>query len=202
MFKTIKFLLAAVLFATVLSLPARAAVLVTDDVGNLLGANDVYVGGSLFDVTFNNGTCPALWPGCGDVFSPLFTFQTDADAMDAANALIMEVFSANDVFDTDPTRANGCDDPTACYIITPYALDGDMETVFAYNALNHADNSLDISLFAGIGTYTPTNPDATYAIWSAASTSTPVPEPETVWLFLPAALGLIASRGRRNRRRP
>lgn len=167
---------------------AQAATLDVDGGGNLLGASGIEVGGSLYDVSFANGICQDFWHRCGDLF-PAFTFPTAVDAMAAANALISELFSDNNGFDTTPTLTNGCDDPAACYIITPYALDGDGETVFAYNALNLAGNGFDTAIAASIGTYTPTNADATYAIWSP--NVSPVPLPAAAWLFGTALIGLI-----------
>jgi hypothetical protein len=112
--------------------------------------------------------------------------------MAAATALITALFSANNAFDATPTLTNGCNDSSACYIITPYALDGDMETVFAYNAVNLSGGGSDTVIMASIGTYTPTNPDATYARWSVSVS--PVPVPAAVWLFGTALVGFACLR--------
>lgn len=173
---------------------AQAATLNLDSGGNLLGASGIEVGGSHYDVSFGNGICADFWPRCGDI-TPEFTFQTASDAMAAATALITALFSANNAFDATPTLTNGCNDSSACYIITPYALDGDMETVFAYNAVNLSGGGSDTVIMASIGTYTPTNPDATYARWSVSVS--PVPVPAAVWLFGTALVGLPAFGKRR-----
>lgn len=182
-------LIAALLLACLAPGSLQAATLDLDGSGNLLGANGVSVNGTLYDVSFGNGICRDFWDSCGNII-PAFTFQTPAAALAAATALITDLFSADDVFDAIPTLTNGCDDPSACFIITPYALDGDMETVFAYNALNLAGNGSDSVIPASIGTFTPTNPDATYARWSPSLA--PVPVPAAVWLFLAAIAGIGA----------
>jgi hypothetical protein len=50
-----------------------------------MGASDVLVDGSLYDVQFLDGTCIDLYDGCDEVSD--FTFQTSASAVLASQAL-------------------------------------------------------------------------------------------------------------------
>ena len=181
-----------VVMAGFISNHAQAATLNLDSSGNLLGASGIEVGGSHYDVSFGNGVCADFWSGCN---TSEFTFQTASDAMAAATALITALFSANDAFDTTSTLTIGCDAASDCYIITPYALNGAMDTVLAYNARNRSSNDSDTVILASIGTGTQTNADATYARWSASVS--PVPVPAAVWLFGTALVGLLGFGKRR-----
>jgi hypothetical protein len=67
---------------------AQAAVLIVVG-GELQGATDVNVGGTLYDVQFVEGTCIDLYDGCDDVSD--FAFVTVADAFVAAEALLEQV---------------------------------------------------------------------------------------------------------------
>ena len=82
--------------AVVLVLVASSAQAATLNVvgGQLLGASDVLVDGSLYNVEFLDGTCIDLYNGCDDVSD--FTFQTEAAALLAAQALLLQVFENGD----------------------------------------------------------------------------------------------------------
>ncbi len=77
-----KYVLAAVL--VLMASGAQAATLNVIG-GQLHGAFDVNVGGSLYDVEFVDGTCIALYGGCDEASD--FTFQTCASAQLAAHVL-------------------------------------------------------------------------------------------------------------------
>lgn len=72
------------------SAPSFAATLIVDGSGQLRGAAGVDVGGTLYDVTFREGTCTALFDGCDDPSD--FTFTTLTDAQAASQALLNQVF--------------------------------------------------------------------------------------------------------------
>ncbi len=72
-------LLAYVVIAfSVLSADARAALLLIDNTGKLIGADSVLIGQSLYNVTIVDGTCEALFNGCNDLEDFDFTDQTTA----------------------------------------------------------------------------------------------------------------------------
>ena len=65
--------------------PAAAATLLVNGSGQLTGAAGVNVNGTLYDVTFVEGTCFDLFTGCDALAD--FTFITAADALAASEAL-------------------------------------------------------------------------------------------------------------------
>ncbi len=125
--------------AAVLVLVASGAQAATLNVigGQLHGAFDVNVGGSLYDVEFVDGTCIALYGGCDEASD--FTFQTFASAQLAARALLDQVFldGASGPFDSDPSLTRGCEGATACDPLTPYAVAGGDQ--FSYVWAENAD---------------------------------------------------------------
>src|SRR5262245_52041146 len=91
---------------------ASAATLIV--AGKLFGASDVDVNGTLYNVMFVDGTCIALFSGCDEASD--FTFQTEADARAASQALGDQVFFNSQgpigvppiEFDTTPGLTAGC----------------------------------------------------------------------------------------------
>jgi hypothetical protein len=77
-----------IVLAAVLVLMASGAQAATLNVvgGQLTGASDVLVDGSLYDVQFLDGTCIDLYNGCDDVSD--FMFQTGASPLLASQALV------------------------------------------------------------------------------------------------------------------
>jgi hypothetical protein len=73
--------------------------------GELIGAFDVSVGGNLYDVIFEDGTCVTLFSGCDRLSD--FTFKTESDADAASQALIDDLFSDDGVYDTNPYPTRG-----------------------------------------------------------------------------------------------
>ena len=72
------------------------------------GSAAVLIAGMLYDVTFLDGTCIALFDGCDEVAD--FDFTNEADALLAAQALLDQVFidSALGLFDIAPELTFGC----------------------------------------------------------------------------------------------
>ncbi len=72
--------------------------------GLLVGATNINVGGTLFDVDFVDGTCVALFTGCDNAVAD-FDFTNSATATTAGQALLDQIFqdSIEGAFDTDPT---------------------------------------------------------------------------------------------------
>jgi len=175
----------AVLF--ILTASAASAATLNVSGGQLLGASDVIVAGDLYNVEFLDGTCIDLYSGCDDVSD--FTFQTEAAALLASQALMDQVFVDGAFsFDTSPSLTFGC--PAAlCLAFTPYSVG------FVAGARNAA-----LELADGVFTTTPapifdTSTDGgiasvVYAVWTV------VPEPGTAVLMGLGLLGLSV----RNRR--
>jgi hypothetical protein len=155
--------------------------------GQLLGAYDVDVDGTLYDVEFLDGTCDDLFSGCN---SGAFVFQTQADALAASQALLDQVFldGVLGTFDTDPEFTNGCAYQPSCSVTTPYGRNGSYADGASAQNLYEGDvdytytgivlRTLDTSGFAG----------ATWARWTA------VPEPGTAILLGGALLSLAGRR--------
>ena len=174
--------------------------------GQLLGASDVIVDGSLYDVAFFDGSCIELYNGCDSVSD--FTFQSGSAASLASQALLDQVFLdvASGRFDSNIELTNGCTTATGgrnCSILTPTGPSVIIEilpglfspSIPGYRALNHTDPGLDDAVFAGPflmsgAADSSETSDIAFAVW------TPVPEPGTALLV---GLGLAAM-SIRNRR--
>ena len=169
--------------------------------GQLMGASNVLVDGSLYDVQFLDGTCIDLFNGCDDVSD--FTFQTQASAVLASQALLDQVFldGVGGLFDSDPHLTNGCEPSVPyCLALTPFSFpmlnpSGDVGT---YAAANDVNPPSDVVMELNSG---PRSFDLlflsthTYNVWSA----TVVPEPSTA-LLLGLGLTGLAGKGRRRSR--
>ena len=192
--------LTAALFAVLalaFPLTANAVTLNIDTVtGQLLGADEVDVGGVLYDVDFVDGACVALFDGCDDPSD--FTFTTDVDALAAMNALQSQVFvdTLDGNFGTEPELTNGCEDLSSCSIQTPYALSSAIQAEVAL-LLNLADGPA----FSFTDTFTTlsdttTAPSIVYAQWGLSETAV-VPLPASGWLILSGLAGLFLVKRRR-----
>jgi len=91
--------------------PAAAAVLLVNGSGQLTGATGVDVGGTLYDVTFVDGTCAALFDGCNEISD--FDFSDQATAEAAGQALFDQVFidGLPGNFDSNSGLTFGCEAP-------------------------------------------------------------------------------------------
>ena len=189
------------LLAAVLALIASGAQAATLNVvnGQLMGASDVLVDGSLYDVQFLDGTCIDLYNGCDELSD--FTFQSQALAELAAQALLDQVFldGPSGAFDSDPSLTNGCEivpNFHECIVLTPSAtLDLPWWLVIwqTHNSFTPNDG-FDF----GCAGYPPTcsadttvnSGHGTYAHWLTA----PIPEPTTASLLALGFLGLAIRR--------
>jgi len=122
MTKFLKSLATASLFA-VIATAGHAATYTFDGSGQLTGATGVNVSGTLYDVTFEEGSCAAVFSGCDEVSDDL-DFDTVAAAQAAANSIGQQIFEKGDVYDTDPETTFGCTFSSSCDFQIPYAVGG------------------------------------------------------------------------------
>ena len=175
---------------------AGAVTLDVNSTGQITGAQQVDVNGTMYDVAFVDGSCVGLFNGCDGIAD--FTFSTRDQAVSAASALLTTVFvdgeSGN--FDTDPTLTAGCTD-TPCIVATPYRFDQNYQIVGYSEAANYGVNGYDaINGFSGayIDDDFSTSTTTTYAIWSLSMPA--VPLPPALPLFLSGLIGLLLRRRR------
>jgi hypothetical protein len=117
---------------------SQAATLNVDGSGQLTGATNVDVGGSLYNVTFVAGNCIANFSGCDSASDFAFNSKSAADA--AAQALLDQVFIG--AFDSAPENTFGCGSPApagGCSALVPYGFGLLPESVIATAAFNWAN---------------------------------------------------------------
>lgn len=169
--------------------PAAAAPVLVLQGQTLAGATGVLVNGTSYDVEFVEGTCIALFTGCDAAAD--FTFQTQADATAASQALLDQVLTDGALgnFEAEPWLTLGCTDPGNCLPQTPFGLVSTL--VETMRAVNDALETNDAVAWGGAAMDT----DTTGFTWSTWARSTPtdppsVPEPATAALVV---LGLAAA---------
>ncbi|SFQ95662.1 VPLPA-CTERM sorting domain-containing protein [Poseidonocella sedimentorum] len=191
---TFKTLIGAAALALGLSAGASHAATLIVSSGKLTGATGVDVGGTLYDVTFADGSCASLYGGCTDATIP---FSTAADGTAASEALLDQVLLDGPPgnFDTDPTTLVGITSVSAAQIYTPYARNSDptiptVHIVLAYNSntVTAGDSTIGGTVYNIIGDTTGQT-DRLYAVWSLSAV-TPVPLPAGGLLLLTGLAGL------------
>ncbi len=174
---------------------AGAVVLNVSVDGELLGATGVNVDGTLYNVTFVDGSCAGLFSGCNEFAD--FTFIDAATALLAAEALMATVFtdSGAGLFDTMPELTFGCFVTGDCRTHIPYDPDVPNQYLFTRTG-NFADEGLDKSF---IGTFGNRNLDfSEFPNQINFADFTPAPEPSTLALFA-TGLALLGFLGWRRR---
>jgi len=183
----------ATMLAALVAGPAMSAVQLHVSNGVLQGATGVNVNGSLYSVTFVDGSCEALF---GDCTQPAaFPFSYDA-AIAASQALLDQVLQdgtpGGDFLDFR-ARVSGCEDSAACNIFTPQTYDEQLQRVWV-SAARIYDAAPDSGVIretvcCGDPAFRPTtdldlarDPERTWAVWK-------VPEPTSLALVIGAVLG-------------
>jgi hypothetical protein len=156
------------------------------------GATGVDVGGSLYDVSFVDGSCATLFTNCGgdpDAGSVDFAFTTEEGATLASSALL-NLFNAtgNEGFTANPAMINGCEFFDFCGSVTPFTANISTN-LLQLVAFRNFDDSPDTPTDFVSSTFlafpdddTSGFPGANYAVW------TPVPQ-----VPVPASLPLLAA---------
>lgn len=183
--------------------PSQAAILVVDGDGQLTGARNVNVNGTLFNVVFSDGPCTALFDGCNE--NSDFDFQNESDAVAAALALLDQVFLdvTEGLFDTIPGLTLGCEHPIECGANIPYQLfrDPQLSTVFiasasALNTVPPPDGMGDALATGTIGGI-DVPLDRPTMVFARFTPISPVPEPGTLALFACGIAGVGVMKRRR-----
>ncbi|WP_152612896.1 hypothetical protein [Tateyamaria sp. ANG-S1] len=161
--------------------------------GQLRGASDVNVGGSLYSVSFRDGSCFDLYSGCDEASD--FAFSTAADAQAASLALLDQVFLNSSLgrFDTDPELTLGIESTQLGVILTPYQ--GDSFTALGYGAVNgNRRNNDGASALSFSATDVSTSSFFSYAVWTPNPSLAAVPLPPAVLMLLTALGGVFSMR--------
>jgi len=167
--------------------------------GILMGATGVDVDGTLYDVSFLDGSCVALFADCDSLAD--FTFTDQATADHASQALLDQVFLAegtpSTAFDTYPPLTFGCEDFTHCYVFTPFMIISPTEILssFAFNDVPSGFDYVGGPFHTDPNGDTTLHPEVVYAVWTPSA----VPEPTSIVLLTSGLLGL-AGYGWRQRR--
>lgn len=186
---------AYILLLSFISLNANSATLNVDSGGNLLGAFDVDVGGTLYNVEFVDGSCSEVFDGCDGADDFTF-FQSESDALLASQALIENVFIdvSLGMFDSDPKLTSGCDNQVRCFVYTPWVTDFSMLISLA-SARNLSPSSgfSDVVLSQQFS-FSVESALSDSAAWARWSTPSPVPVPAALVLFASALAGMTGVR--------
>lgn len=174
----------------------KAAILNVDSAGQLIGAQNVDVNGTLFNVTFRDGSCASLFDGCDSASD--FSFQSESDALAATLALFDQVLidGPDGNFDTGIDDILGCTSNLICQSFIPFSLSssGDVQLYFV-------DNRVTANITTSVGIQ-PIDLDtipltSVNFVQFALVDTIAVSEPATLLLF---GIGLVGLTGMRRRR--
>lgn len=188
--------LASVLLS--IGLSGQAAVVHVVEGGQLVGATGIDIGGTLYDVSFEDGTFADLYSG---VAPPFHSNPGDASAF--ATALLGSVFqdlgTQATAFDSDPSLTHGCAGSDPCTAYIPWAPFLGQLAVTTAN--NHIDPALDAegNAFAALAFDSSQSTGVTWAVFSVSQPVATVPEPSTYAMLLVGILMLAGFSPRSNR---
>lgn len=186
--------------------PAGAAVQIIDSNGILTGATGVDIGGTLYDVSFLDGTCISTQSGCNE--STDFAFATLSSALLAGDALLNQVFTG--FYDQNPASTAGCGPNTTdiCVSLIYYFTGGftqpGVERVIVGNfGLNSGFAGDPDNFFSNPDTFgggdTSGSLSSTTAVFTLSPLITAVPEPST-WGMMLMGFGALGAALRRRKR--
>ncbi|MCR9056153.1 MAG: VPLPA-CTERM sorting domain-containing protein [Rhodobacteraceae bacterium] len=171
--------------------------------GQLIGARNVDVNGTFYDVEFVDGTCAIVFNGCDSVSD--FEFSTLDLAEAAAVSLGDTVFVDGPLgdFDSDPTLTVGIDTFAGSgrgTITVPYDFTSEfgIERIVARSFVNRETSDLLSFSLVPIGADLSDDDTWTFARFTP-SQLTPVPLPAGGFLLLAGLAGLGALRAWRNK---
>lgn len=193
MIRVIQCLIFPIAFLFVANTFSATLVTLPDSSGRLLGATDVDVNGTSYDVTFMDGFCSDIFSGCDDASD--FAFNSAGDAAAASQALLDQVLIDTDIgfYDSFFNDTVGCQFASpllGCRLITPYGIGAVVGSPNAFAAVNYSFSHGDDEVLSAVsGFYSSSDTTSlpfTYAVWAVA-----VPLPGALWLFLPGTLGIL-----------
>jgi hypothetical protein len=167
----LKKLIGVLAFALAISGKVEASTIIVDASGILVGAEDVNVNGTLYDVTFVEGTCASVFGACDLAH---FTFTDSLQATLASQALLDQVFldGPSGQFDSDLALTFGCGEASVqCSALTPY---GDSPVLVIALAANRSPGYSDTTFTSILGTDHDTSTDggsvgSVFVKWSLVS---------------------------------
>jgi hypothetical protein len=163
----------------------------------------VTVGGTSYDVSFQDGTCESVFLGCDDLAD--FPFQSGASALAASQALLDQVFldgaSLDTAFDMIPRLTRGCTGQS-CVAVTVYGLGG--LVMFTASAENHGafDGLADVALLDSrrVGIDFSGDANQVFAAWTLSPVVVvAVPEGSALGLLGAGLCAWVLARRRRAR---
>lgn len=166
---------------------AFGATWILNEDGLLIGASDINVNGTLYEVSFRDGTLSGIF---GDA-SGLDTDNLEL-AVAFSQALLDQVFVNNELgnFDTDPELTFGCPNTQGCFIFTPYSVEDLIVTsvgaINRHNVVNPDMVRSEPPLSSGIDSDFSEVTTWVYGDWEMQE----IPLPAAGWLFLSALVGL------------